>query len=53
MLPTPADIVTEPAGASPGGLANLGPLRRLAGTWQADKGIDVDPQANGPQAAAR
>src|SRR6476620_8220371 len=52
MLPIPADIFTEPEDVSPDGLANLGPLRRLAGSWQADKGIDmdpIDPQANGPQ----
>lgn len=49
MLPIPADIFTEPEDVSPDGLANLGPLRRLAGTWQADKGIDINPKAEGPE----
>ena len=48
MLPVPADIFTEPSDVSPDGLANLGPLRRLAGVWQADKGVDVNPKAAGP-----
>src|SRR3954465_5919276 len=49
MLPIPADIFTEPEDVSPDGLANLGPLRRLAGGWQAGKGIDVNPKAEGPE----
>src|SRR5690242_7793898 len=49
MLPIPADIFTEPEDVSPDGLANLGPLRRLAGHWQADKGIDINPKAEGPE----
>ncbi len=49
MLPIPADIFTEPADVSPDGLANLGPLRPLAGTWAADKGVDVNPKAEGPE----
>jgi len=49
MLPIPADIFTEQENVSPDGLANLGPLRRLAGVWQADKGVDVNPKADGPE----
>jgi hypothetical protein len=49
MLPIPADIFTEPSDVSPDGLANLGPLRRLAGGWQADKGVDINPKAEGPE----
>jgi hypothetical protein len=49
MLPIPADIFTEPSNVSPDGLANLGPLRRLAGVWQADKGVDINPKAQGPE----
>jgi len=49
MLPIPADIFTEPDDVSPDGLANLGPLRHLAGVWQADKGVDVNPKAAGPE----
>lgn len=49
MLTHPPDIFTEPSDISPDGLANLGPLRRLAGVWQADKGVDVNPKADGPE----
>lgn len=49
MLPFPADIFTEPSDVSPDTLANLGPLRRLAGVWQADKGVDINPKAAGPE----
>lgn len=43
------DIFTEPSDVDPDTLANLGPLHPLAGVWQADKGIDVNPKADGPQ----
>jgi hypothetical protein len=49
MLLHPADIFTEPSDVSPDGLANLGPLRRLAGVWEADKGVDINPKADGPE----
>src|SRR5438128_3273192 len=49
MLPLPADIFTESDNVSPDGLANLGPLRHLAGVWQADKGVDINPKADGPE----
>ncbi|MGD9805666.1 MAG: FABP family protein [Hyphomicrobiaceae bacterium] len=48
MLPIPADIFTEPT-VSPNDLDNLGPLKRLAGVWQADKGVDINPKAGGPE----
>jgi hypothetical protein len=48
MLPFPMDIFTEPD-VSPNDLANLGPLHRLAGVWQADKGVDINPKAQGPE----
>ena len=44
----PDDIFTEPE-ASPDTLANLGPLRRLAGTWESDKGVDISPKEDGPE----
>ncbi len=44
----PDDIYTEPEN-SPDTLANLGPLRRLAGTWESDKGVDINPKADGPE----
>jgi hypothetical protein len=45
----PADIFTEPEHVDPDTLANLGPLRRLAGTWQSAKGRDRSPKAQGPE----
>ncbi|MDB5706802.1 MAG: uncharacterized protein JWN66_3918 [Sphingomonas bacterium] len=45
----PEDIFTEPADVDPDTLANLGPLRRLAGTWEGDKGVDLNPKAEGPE----
>ena len=30
-------------------LANLGPLRRLAGVWESDQGVDINPKADGPE----
>lgn len=44
----PADIFTEPE-ADPDTLANLGPLRRLAGSWESVAGADVNPKAAGPE----
>jgi len=49
MNPFPDDIFTEPAYVDPDTLANLGPLRRLAGVWEGRKGVDVNPKADGPQ----
>jgi len=48
MNPFPEDIFTE-QDADPDTLANLGPLRRLAGTWESAKGIDLNPKADGPE----
>jgi hypothetical protein len=49
MNPFPDDVFTEPADVDPDTLANLGPLRRLAGTWHGPKGIDINPKADGPE----
>jgi hypothetical protein len=49
MLELPDDIFSEPEDADPDTLANLGPLGRLAGTFEGQKGIDVSPKAEGPQ----
>lgn len=49
MNPFPEDIFTEPEDVDPDTLANLGPLRRLAGTWEGLKGIDLNPKADGPE----
>ena len=48
MNSVPDDIYTE-QDADPDGLANLGPLRRLAGTWRGKIGKDVNPKADGPE----
>jgi len=49
MNPFPDDIFTEPTDVDPDTLANLGPLRRLAGVWEGRKGIDLNPKAEGPE----
>jgi hypothetical protein len=48
MHDMPDDIYTEPE-SSPDTLANLGPLRRLAGVWESDQGVDINPKPDGPQ----
>jgi len=45
----PDDIYTEPEDVSPDTLANLGPLARLAGVWESDRGVDIAPKAQGPE----
>lgn len=45
----PEDIFTEPEDVDPDGLANLGPLRRLAGIWEGKSGVDLNPKAEGPE----
>ena len=49
MNPFPEDIFTEPEDVDPDTLANLGPLRALAGVWEGRKGIDLNPKAEGPE----
>ncbi|HVA06597.1 MAG TPA: heme-binding beta-barrel domain-containing protein [Acidimicrobiales bacterium] len=44
----PKDIFTEPD-ADPDTLANLGPLRPLAGVWTSDRGLDTHPVAVGAE----
>ena len=48
----PADIYTEPTDVDPDTLANLGPLRRLAGGWEGRTGVDLNPKADGPERRA-
>ena len=43
------DIFTEPEDVDPDTLANLGPLRRLAGEWRSAEGVDLNPKADGPE----
>ena len=44
----PADIYTEPE-PDPDTLANLGPLKGMAGIWSSTGGQDVSPKAEGPE----
>jgi hypothetical protein len=46
--PWPDDIYTEP-NADPDTLANLGPLRAMAGVWGTDRGVDEHPVADGAE----
>ncbi len=46
MEPYGDDIFTEPD-ADPDGLANLGPLRPMAGTWESVQGVDDHPTGPG------
>jgi hypothetical protein len=46
------DIYTEPQGFDVDTLAQLGPLRPLAGIWQGTGGLDVKPKADGPRKQA-
>jgi len=43
MSEFPDDIFTEPEDVDPDTLANLGPLRALAGVWEGPKGLDINP----------
>lgn len=47
--PFPADIYTEPQNYSNNTLENLGPLTRLAGIWEGQRGLDIKPKAEGPK----
>ena len=49
MHPYPDDIFTEPEEVDPDTLANLGPLRALAGIWEGRKGVDLNPKQDGPE----
>src|ERR1700761_5930175 len=43
------DIFTETVDIDPDTLANLGPLRRLAGVWEGSVGVDLNPKADGTE----
>jgi hypothetical protein len=45
----PDDIFTESNDVDPNTIAQLGPLRRLAGIWEGQRGHDVNPKADGPE----
>ncbi len=44
----PEDVFSEPE-PDPDTLANLGPLRRLAGSWTGAKGVDLHPVVDGTE----
>ena len=48
----PADIFTEQDDIDVDTLANLGPLRALAGDWEGTKGLDVNPYIDAPRRQA-
>lgn len=50
--PFPEDVYTEPQDIDVDTLANLGPLRALAGVWRGKRGLDVKPKAEGPKKQA-
>lgn len=45
----PADIFTEQEEIDDNTLANLGPLAALAGVWEGDKSLDVNPYIHEPR----
>ena len=45
----PDDIFTEPDDVAADTLTMLGPLRRLAGVWEGQRGVDLNPKADGPE----
>ena len=47
----PSDIYTE-AEPDVDTLANLGPLTAMAGVWIGERGVDVNPKADGPETDA-
>ena len=49
MEPLPADIFTEQEDIDDNTLNNLGPLRALAGIWEGDKSLDVNPYIDEPR----
>jgi hypothetical protein len=47
-----SDIYTEPRDIDVQTLRNLGPLRRMAGIWEGQRGLDVKPKAEGAKKQA-
>lgn len=46
------DIYAEPFPIDPDTLGRLGPLAKLAGTWEGSKGVDIKPKAEGAREQA-
>jgi hypothetical protein len=49
MADFPTDIYTEPVEIDPDTMKNLGPLAPLAGVWEGQRGLDVNPKPEGPE----
>ncbi|MDE2221035.1 MAG: FABP family protein, partial [Gammaproteobacteria bacterium] len=52
MSEIPDDIYTEPENVDVNTLANLGPLAAMAGIWEGERGVDVNPKPEGPRRQA-
>ena len=52
MSQFPEDIYSEPQNIDVDTLANLGPLRGMAGVWEGQRGLDVKPKAEGAKQQA-
>src|SRR5262245_41807823 len=48
-MDSPDDILTETEDGDAETLDNPRPLRRLAGIWEGQRGIDINPKADGPE----
>lgn len=47
-----SDIYSEPKNIDEITLNNLGPLRKMAGIWEGQRGLDVKPKLDGPKKQA-
>lgn len=52
MSQFPTEIYREPKDIDANTLNHLGPLRRMAGIWTGQRGLDVKPKAEGPKQQA-
>lgn len=52
MSDFPDDIYTEPTPLDVDTLSNLGPLTKMAGVWEGERGLDIKPKADGPRKQA-
>ena len=52
MSDFPKDIYTEPRSIDFNTLENLGPLSKMAGVWEGERGLDIKPKAEGPKKQA-
>jgi hypothetical protein len=52
MSDFPKDIYTEPRSIDFNTLENVGPLSKMAGVWEGERGLDIKPKAVGPKKQA-